>query len=97
MVLLLAVRTRSASSLMSLLLVFEAPPQEGLVRSVPTTLGVRSFQRLPAYVPLTFHRSLRAECPRRGGWPGIGVLFGLARHQGRATAGGAGGGARKGG
>ena len=43
------------------LLVFEAPPQEGLVRSVPATLGVRSFHRFPAYVPLTFHRFLRAE------------------------------------
>ena len=60
---------------MTLLLVFEAPPQEGLVRSVPTTLGVRSFHRFPAYVPLTFHRSLRAEWSQQEGmsehrWPG---------------------------
>src|SRR4051794_1167662 len=60
MVFLLAVRARSASLLMTLL-IFEAPPQEGLVRSVPATLGVRSFRRFPAYVPLTFHRFLRAE------------------------------------
>src|SRR5919199_3419529 len=61
MALLLAVRARSASLLMTLLLVCEAPPQQGLVRSVPTTLGVRSFHRFPAYAPLTFHRFLRAE------------------------------------
>src|SRR5215207_2296918 len=60
MVLLLAVRARSASSLMAPL-VFETPPQKGLVRSVPATLGVRSFHRFPAYVPLTSHRFLRAE------------------------------------
>jgi hypothetical protein len=49
------------------LLVFEAPPQEGLVRSVPATLGVRSFHRFPAYVPLTFHRFLRAEWSQQEG------------------------------
>jgi hypothetical protein len=59
---------------MTLLLVLEAPPQEGLVRSVPTTLGVRSLHRLPAYVPLTFHRFLRAEWSQQEGmsehrWP----------------------------
>src|SRR5215204_4377896 len=73
MVLLLAVRARSASLLVTLI-VFEAPPQEGLVRSVPTTLGVRSFHRFPAYVPLTFHRFLRAEWSQQEGmsehqWP----------------------------
>ena len=52
---------------MTLLLVFEALPQEGLVRSVPATLGVRSFHRLPANVPLTFHRSLRAEWSQQEG------------------------------
>jgi hypothetical protein len=67
MVLLLAVRARSASLLMTLLLVFEAPAQEGLVRSVPATLGVRSFHRLPAYVPPTFHRSIRAEWSQQEG------------------------------
>src|SRR5215203_245429 len=61
MVLRLTVLARSASLLMTLLLVFEAPVQEGLVGSVPATLGVRSFHRLPAYVPLTSHRFLRAE------------------------------------
>ncbi|MCA1838123.1 MAG: hypothetical protein LC674_04995 [Actinobacteria bacterium] len=56
------------------LLVFEAPPQEGLVRSVPATLCVRSFHRFPAYVPLTFHHFLRAEWSQQEGmsehrWP----------------------------
>ena len=56
------------------LLVFEAPPQEGLLRSVPATLGVWSFHRFPAYVPLTFHRLLRAEWSQQEGmsehrWP----------------------------
>jgi hypothetical protein len=50
-----------------LLLFFEAPPQEGLVRSVPTTLGVRSFHRFPAYVPLPFHLLLRAEWSQQEG------------------------------
>ncbi len=68
-VLLLAVRARSASLLMTLLLVFEAPPQEGLVRPVPATLGVRSFHRFPEYVPLTFHRFLRAEWSQQEGMP----------------------------
>src|SRR5215208_6964920 len=67
MVVLLTVRARSASLLMTLLLVFEAPAQKGLVRSVPATLGVRSFQRFPAYVPLTSHRFLRAEWSRQEG------------------------------
>src|SRR3954468_458022 len=66
MVLLLAVRARSTSLFMTLL-VFEAPPQEGLVRSVPATLGVRSFHRFPAYVLLTFHRFLRAEWSQQEG------------------------------
>ena len=48
-------------------LVFETPPQEGLVRSVPATLGIRSFHRFPAYVPLTFHRFLRAEWSQQEG------------------------------
>ena len=56
-------------------LVFEAPPQEGLVRSVPATLGVRTFHRFPAYLPLTFHRFLRAGWSQQEGtsehrWPG---------------------------
>src|SRR5215207_301102 len=66
MVLLLAVRAQSASLLMTLL-VFEAPLQEGLVGSVPATLGVRTFHRFPAYLPLTFHRLLRAEWSRQEG------------------------------
>ena len=48
-------------------LVFETPPQEGLVRSVPATLGVRSFHRFPAYMPLTFHCFLRAEWSQQEG------------------------------
>ena len=48
-------------------LVFETPPQEGLVRPVPATLGVRAFHRFPAYVPLTFHRFLRAEWSQQEG------------------------------
>ena len=48
-------------------LVFEAPPQDGLIRLVPATSGVRSFHGFPAYVPLTFHRSLRAECSQQEG------------------------------
>jgi hypothetical protein len=56
------------------LLVFEAPLQEGLVGSVPATLGVLTFHRFPAYLPLTFHRFLRAEWSRQEGmsehqWP----------------------------
>ena len=67
---------------MTLLLVFEAPPQKGLVRSVPATLGVRSFHRFPAYVPLTFHRLLRAEWSQQEGMPehrciGFGGASGL--------------------
>ena len=46
-------------------LVFETPPQKGLVRSVSAILGVRSFHRFPAYVPLTFHSFLRAEWSRQ--------------------------------
>ena len=54
--------------------VFETPPQEGLVGSVPATLGVRSYHRFPAYLPLTFHRFLRAEWSQQEGkyghrWP----------------------------
>src|SRR5215204_565401 len=48
-------------------LVFEAPPQDVLVRPVPATLGVRSFHRFPAYVPLTSHRFLRAEWSQQEG------------------------------
>src|SRR3954452_4750248 len=66
MVLLLAVRARSTRLFMTLL-VFEAPPHEGLVVSVPATLGVRSFHRFPAYVPLTLHRCLRAEWSQQEG------------------------------
>jgi hypothetical protein len=56
------------------LLVFEAPLQEGLVGSVPATLGVWTFHCFPAYLPLTFHRFLRAEWSRQEGmsehrWP----------------------------
>src|SRR5687768_365879 len=64
MVLLLAararVRARSASLLVASL-VFKAPPQDGLVRLVPSAPGIRAFHRFPTHVPLTFHRLLRAE------------------------------------
>ena len=56
MVLLLVVRPRRTSSL-----VFEAPPQDGLVRLIPTLPRIRAFDRLPTYVPPTSHRLLRAE------------------------------------
>jgi hypothetical protein len=56
MVLLLAVRARSVS-----LLVFEAPPQDGLVRLVPALPRIRAFHCFPTYVPLTFHHLLHAE------------------------------------
>ena len=56
------------------LLVLEAPLQEGLVGSVPATLGVRTFHRFSANLPLTFHRFLRAEWSQQEGmsehrWP----------------------------
>src|SRR4051794_28582156 len=59
MVLLLAVGARSASLLDSL--VFEAPLQDGLVRSVPALPPIRAYHRFAVYVPLTFHHLLRAE------------------------------------
>src|SRR5215218_10341467 len=61
MVLLLAVRARSTSLLMTLLLlVFEAPLQDGLVRLVPALPRVRTFHCFPMYAP-PFHHLLRAE------------------------------------
>src|SRR5918994_6077044 len=56
MVLLLAVRARSAS-----LLVFQAPLQDGLVRLVPALPRVRAFHCFPMYAPAPFHHLLRAE------------------------------------
>src|SRR5687767_8550714 len=60
MVLLLAVRARVCARSASLL-VFEAPPQDGLVRPIPALPPIRAFHRFPTYVPPTFHRLLRAE------------------------------------
>src|ERR671912_1149595 len=56
MVLLLAVRARSAS-----LLVLQAPLHDGLVSLVPALPRVRAFHCFPMYAPAPFHHLLRAE------------------------------------
>ena len=77
MVLLLVVRARSASILLDSL-VFQAPAQDGLLGPIPALPPIRALHRFPMYVPMTFHRLLRASDPGRRICPSIGVPISLA-------------------